>query len=62
MKTEVATVEAGQAISAAWSQMQRRGIRHLVVTENGQLQGVLTERDLATKVRLGFAKGVWLRT
>ncbi len=57
MKTKVATVEAREAASAAWSQMRRRGIRHLLVTDKGQLQGVLTERDLATESSAGFRKG-----
>lgn len=46
MNTRVVTVDPDEAVSSAWSRMQREGIRHLVVTEGSRLRGVLSERDL----------------
>ena len=39
-----------QTVAEAISLMQDRGVGCLVVTENGQPTGVLTERDILTKV------------
>lgn len=59
MNTKVVTVDPKEAASAAWSRMRRRGIRHLVVTEDGRLRGVISERDLAgvpgSDIRKGLA-------
>ncbi len=46
MTTQVVTIEADAPASTAWSQMERKRIRHLLVTDDGQLAGVLSERDL----------------
>jgi CBS domain-containing protein len=46
MQPHVVTIEAHESASAAWSQMRRHRIRHLVVTSNGELAGILSERDL----------------
>lgn len=46
MNTEVVTVGPDETAGVAWSRMQRRGIRHLVVTDGARLLGVLSERDL----------------
>jgi CBS domain-containing protein/ribosome-associated translation inhibitor RaiA len=46
MRTPVMTIESTEAASSAWSQMRKHWIRHLVVTENGFLAGVISERDL----------------
>jgi CBS domain-containing protein len=47
MRTDVLTVEPGEAAGAAWSRMRQRRIRHLVVvTDGGKLTGVVSERDL----------------
>jgi CBS domain-containing protein len=56
MNTAIITIGPGEAASAAWSRMQREGIRHLVVTEGKRLLGVLSERDL------GGAKGAAVRS
>ena len=58
MTTRVATIEPKEAASSAWSRMRRRGIRHLVVTENGRLRGVLSERDVVAESAAGFRKGL----
>lgn len=58
MTTRVATIEPKEAASSAWSRMRRRGIRHLVVTENGRLRGVLSERDLVAESAASFRKGL----
>jgi CBS domain-containing protein len=47
MSDRVVTVAPEDTASLAWSRMQRHGIRHLaVVQENGDLVGVLSDRDL----------------
>lgn len=56
MNTEVVTIAPDETAGAAWSRMQREGIRHLVATEGKRLLGVLSERDL------GGAKGVAVRS
>lgn len=56
MSTEVVTIAPDEAADAAWSRMQREGIRHLVVIEGKRLLGVLSERDL------GGAKGGAIRS
>ncbi len=46
MRTDVVTVEATQSASNAWTRMRQQRIRHLPVTDNGQLVGIVSERDL----------------
>lgn len=46
MNTGVVTVDRGETTRTARARMKRRRIRHLVVTENGSVVGILSERDL----------------
>jgi len=46
MRTNVVTIEATEAASVAWTRMQQKRIRHLVVTKKGHVVGVVSERDL----------------
>lgn len=46
MSAGVVTVQPEASARAAWTRMKRRGIRHLVVTEDASVIGVLSERDL----------------
>ncbi len=46
MSDRIVTVAPDESANAAWTKMRQRRIRHLVVTENKQLVGVLSERDL----------------
>lgn len=46
MNTEVVTIGPEATASRAWSLMERKGIRHLLVMEEGHLVGVISERDL----------------
>lgn len=46
MRTQVITIGPDATADAAWLQMERKDIRHLVVTEGALLLGVLSERDL----------------
>jgi CBS domain-containing protein/ribosome-associated translation inhibitor RaiA len=46
MTPRVVTIQASEPASAAWTRMRRRGIRHLVVTDMGDVAGVVSERDL----------------
>jgi CBS domain-containing protein len=61
MSDRVATVEAKETANVAWSRMHRRRIRHLVVTENGYLVGVLSERDLGGRSGVQTRKGRMVR-
>jgi CBS domain-containing protein len=46
MNRDVETVSPQVAASEAKTRMRQRQIRHLVVTRQGQLQGIVSERDL----------------
>jgi CBS domain-containing protein len=46
MSTNVITIEMTQPAAAAWSRMRQNRIRHLVVTDNRHLAGVVSDRDL----------------
>src|SRR5688572_9050387 len=46
MHTRVVTIGPDKPADLAWSLMQRREIRHLVVTDKARLVGVVSERDL----------------
>lgn len=57
MNADVVTIRPDQTATAAWTLMQRQRIRHLVVSEDSRLLGVVSERDLGgrdgTAVRRG---------
>jgi CBS domain-containing protein len=57
MSTNVVTVEMTQAASTAWSRMRQNRIRHLVVTDNGRLAGVISDRDLGGERGAELRKG-----
>ncbi len=46
----VVTVDAGQSLASAARRMAIRGIGSLAVLDDGQLAGIVTERDLARAV------------
>ncbi len=46
MTTDVVTIGPDEAASTAWSRMERKQVRHLVVAEGKRLLGVISERDL----------------
>ena len=46
MSKDVATIRPGRSADDAFETMQKRGIRHLVVTNKRKVVGVLSERDL----------------
>jgi CBS domain-containing protein len=46
MKTGVVTAEPREPANVAWSRMRARRIRHLVVTDNTRVVGVVSESDL----------------
>jgi CBS domain-containing protein/ribosome-associated translation inhibitor RaiA len=46
MNPRVVTIRADDPASDAWTRMRRRGIRHLVVLDAGEIAGVISERDL----------------
>lgn len=57
MNTRVVTIGPDEAAEAAWSQMERRRIRHLIVTEGKDLLGLLSERDLGSREGAKVRKG-----
>jgi CBS domain-containing protein len=57
MHSRVVTVGSHESASAAWSQMRRHRIRHLVVTSDGELAGVISERDLGGRHGEGVREG-----
>jgi acetoin utilization protein AcuB len=52
------SIEASSAVEEAWQMMADNGIRHLPVTESGELVGLVSGRDLglAMDARLGTPK------
>jgi CBS domain-containing protein len=46
MRPRVVTIESTESANAAWNRMQQNRIRHLVVMDDGELAGVVSERDL----------------
>src|SRR6185312_11870833 len=46
MQHRVVTIDSQASASAAWAHMRRNRIRHLVVTSDNELAGVVSERDL----------------
>lgn len=58
MSAKVVTVDPKTTASAAWARMRRQGIRHLVVTENGRLRGVISARDLGGSKGSSVRKGL----
>lgn len=57
MNPDVVTVRPDQAASAAWTSMRRKDIRHLVVTEDSRLLGVVSERDLGGRNGAALRRG-----
>ncbi len=49
MTTKVVTIESSEPAEEAWARMREHRIRHLVVTENGRLVGMVSDRDLGGK-------------
>ncbi len=46
MSTEVETIAAEEDAAAAIEKMKRRGVRHLVVIRDGEMIGIVSQRDL----------------
>lgn len=45
MRAKLVTVGPEERANAALCMMKKRGIRHLIVTDNGKLLGIVTDRD-----------------
>lgn len=56
MSAPAETLEAGAPAYAAAQAMARRGIRHVVVVEEGRVYGVVSERDLYAMQRLSAGR------
>jgi CBS domain-containing protein len=50
MTKDVKTIEPGETIQAAALRMQKNNVGSLIVVKDGSLQGIITERDVITKV------------
>lgn len=61
MNRKVVTVGPGETADAAWSQMRRNRIRHLVVVEGARLEGVISDRDLGGAHGAASRKGRTVR-
>ncbi len=57
MTPRVVTIDASEPASAAWTRMRRRGIRHLVVMDMGDVAGVVSERDLGGRAGAAQRRG-----
>jgi len=57
MGTNLVSAEPQEAASVAWSRMQRRKVRHLLVMENGRLRGIVSAGDLGGRSRSGQRAG-----
>lgn len=53
MTTFPHSIDIDASLADAWQMMLEHGIRHLPVTEDGKLVGILTERDLRLVLRPG---------
>jgi len=56
MTTFPHSIDIDASLADAWQMMLEHGIRHLPVTEAGELVGILTERDLRLVLRPGSEK------
>lgn len=56
MKTGVVTVSPEEAAGTAWSLMRGRRIRHLVVTDEDRIAGVLSDHDLGGRSDVAIRK------
>ncbi|HET7565594.1 MAG TPA: CBS domain-containing protein, partial [Gemmatimonadaceae bacterium] len=62
MTPRVITITPEESASAAWTRMRRRGIRHLVVIDDGHPVGVLSERDLGGRAGTSRRRGQTVRS
>ena len=46
MRSEMLLIESNQPVREAQAMMKANGVRHLVVTENGEIVGIVTISDL----------------
>lgn len=53
MSFPVVTIEGGESLLEAYNLMDEKGIRHLAVTAEGRIVGVISIRDLIHPIYLG---------
>ncbi len=61
MNTDVVTIRPDQTATAAWTRMQRKRIRHLVVSEDSRLLGMISDRDLGGRDGAAVRRGRTVR-
>ena len=62
MAPRVVTIAPDASAAEAWTRMRRRGIRHLAVMDDGQLVGVVSERDLGGRRGTAARRGRSVRS
>lgn len=56
MNSKVVTIGPDETAAKAWTRMQQKRIRHLVVADEARLVGVISERDLGGRSGAGLRK------
>ena len=51
MTTPMITVESSWPLDDAYEMMKEQGVRHLLVTENSQIMGIVSLRDLLVHLK-----------
>lgn len=60
MSTDVLTVDRYEKVEIALEQMERKGVRHQVVTDQGKPESIVSHRDLLSVVYLSLSSGTGL--
>ena len=47
VKTELITIDKDQVLTEAMVLMEKKNISHLLVRDEGEIVGIITERDIA---------------
>jgi CBS domain-containing protein len=57
MSSPLVTIDVNSTLDIASNMMEQHGIRRLVVTENEEITGIVTTRDVSNNVNYLLAKG-----
>ena len=61
MTTQPYSIDAGKTVAEAQAEMDRHGIRHLPVMEDGKLTGIISDRDIKLVTSLVDSEPALLR-
>jgi CBS domain-containing protein len=56
MSAPIITIDAEASLEEASSLMAEHKIRRLIVTDNGDIKGIITARDIAERIRYSFGE------